>query len=146
MSISKNALMERVIRLPSDEEANILFGRHDENLKFIKQELTIQITARGEKLTLQGEKDNVILAEKLMTELINNVRLGKQIHKHEIDCAIGSLKEPGTLGTKSIYSERIEVMSKRQFITPKTKGQKSYVDAIAGGDITFGIGPAGTGK
>jgi len=146
LSISKNTFMERVIRLPSDEETNILFGRHDENLKLIKQELTIQIAARDEKLTLQGKKDNVMLAEKLLAELINAIRLGKQIQKQEIHCAISSLKETGTLNAKGIYSERIDVMSKRQFIIPKTKGQKSYVDAIANCDITFGIGPAGTGK
>ncbi len=138
--------MERVIKLHNDEEANILFGRHDENLKLIKQELTIQIAARGENLTLQGKKENVILAEKLVKELIDAIRLGKHLHKQEIIYAIMALKETGTLKMKGIYSARIDVMSKRQFITPKTKGQKSYVDAIRNCDITFAIGPAGTGK
>ncbi len=146
LSISKHASMERVIKLHSDEEANILFGRHDENLKLIKQELTIQIAARGEKLTIQGKKDNVILAEKLVKELIDTIHEGKHLHKPEIVCAIKTLKETGTLKMKGIYSDRIDVMSKRQFIIPKTKGQKRYVDAIRDCDITFGIGPAGTGK
>ncbi|MFH1093271.1 MAG: PhoH family protein [Candidatus Omnitrophota bacterium] len=138
--------MERVIKLHNDEEANLLFGRHDENLKLIKQELTIQIAARGEKLILLGKKDNVLRAEKLLEELIKIIRMGKHLHRQEIDCAIKTLKESGSLETKGMCSDRIDVMSKRQFITPKSKGQKSYVDTIRDCDITFGIGPAGTGK
>ena len=138
--------MERVIKLLSDEEANVLFGRHDENLKLIKQELTIQIAARGEKLNLQGQKANVILAEKLIKELLSIVRQGGHLHEHEIKIALNTLKEAGTLEDKGICSQRIEVLSKRQFISPKTKGQKDYVEAIKQFDITFGIGPAGTGK
>lgn len=143
---AKNACMERVIKLQSDKESNILFGRHDENLKIIKQELTIQIAARGEKLTLQGKKDNVILAETLIKELIGIIRAGSQIQKQEVENAINTIKETGSLRMNGISTERIEIMSKRQYITPKTKGQKSYVDAIRDCEITFGIGPAGTGK
>ncbi|MCG2712560.1 MAG: hypothetical protein L6416_09595 [Candidatus Omnitrophica bacterium] len=92
--------MERVIQLLSDEEAKLLFGRYDENLKLIKQELTIQIAARGEKLALQGKKDNVILAEKLLVELIDAIRRGKNLQKQEINYAIKALKETGTLKMK----------------------------------------------
>lgn len=143
---SKNASMERVIKLQSDSEANILFGRHDENLKLIKQKLSIQIAARGEKITLHGKKENVILAEALMKELLHSIRGGSQIQKQEIKKAIATLQQTGVLQKHAILTDRIEIMSKQQFISPKTMGQKSYIDAIRDHDITFGIGPAGTGK
>ena len=68
------------------------------------------------------------------------------IKKHELLYAIQSIKEDETRDIHSIYSDRIEVSSKRQYITPKSKGQKEYVDAIRKYDIVFCIGPAGTGK
>lgn len=138
--------MEKIIKLHSDEEANILLGRHDENIKLIKQELAVKIIARGEKLTLQGEEENVILAGKLLDELIDIIRLGGNLKKQDIVYAINTLKQDKSLDLHTIYLDRIDIMSKRQFVTPKTKGQKEYIDAIRGGDITFSIGPAGTGK
>ncbi|MBU4304228.1 MAG: PhoH family protein [Candidatus Omnitrophica bacterium] len=138
--------MEKVIKLHNDEEANMLFGRHDENIKLVKHELAIQIVARGENLTFQGKEKEVVLAEKLFVELLGIIRLGGHIRRQDTMFAINALKKGNKFELHSLYFDRIEVMSKRQFVTPKTRGQKVYVDTIRKCDITFGIGPAGTGK
>ncbi len=138
--------MERVIKLHNDEEANILFGRHDENLKIIEKELAIKITARGDKLTVSGKEKKINLAAKLIDELLDVIRLGGHFKRRDLLCAINAIAQDSALGLPAIYLDRIDIMSKKQFITPKTKGQKEYVDAIRASDIVFSIGPAGTGK
>lgn len=138
--------MEKLVKLYSDEEASILFGHHDENLKLIEKELTVKIIARGENLTLKGEKKNVVQANRLIEELIDIIHQGRHLKNQEISLALKMIKQDENLNLHAIYLNRIDVMSKRQFVTPKTKGQKEYVDAIRDYDIVFSIGPAGTGK
>ena len=138
--------MGNTIKLKDNQEARSLFGTHDENLKIIEKELDVDITTRGEALKIEGSPKQVEIASRLLEELILTIRSGAFIKKHELLYAIKSVREDETRDIHSIYSDRIEVSSKRQYITPKSKGQKEYVDAIRKNDIVFCIGPAGTGK
>lgn len=138
--------MERAFKLLSDEEAKILFGRHDENLKLIEREFDVKIIARGENLTVSGAEKNVHDASRLFEQLLDIIRIGRPIRQNEVLYAIKAIHQQAELDLHSIYLDKIEVMSKKQYVTPKTTGQKSYVDAIRQNDIVFGIGPAGTGK
>lgn len=138
--------MERTFKLLGDEEARTLFGRHDENLKLIEREFDVKIIARGENLTVSGNENNVAGASRLFEQLLDIIRIGRPVRQHEILYAIKAIHQQAELDLHSIYLDKIEVMSKRQYVTPKTSGQKTYVDAIRQFDIVFGIGPAGTGK
>lgn len=139
--------MEKTLKVIRDaDEAKTLFGTHDENLKTIEKELAVTIVARGNILKIQGDAKPLELVERLFEELILTLRSGGVIKKHELLYAIQSIKEDASRDIHSIYSDRIEVSSKRQFVTPKSKGQKEYVDSIRHNDIVFCIGPAGTGK
>ncbi len=138
--------MEKAVRLKNTQEAKTLFGTHDENLKVIEKEFDVAIVARGEVLKIQGEEKAIEVASRLIEELLLTIRNGGFIKKHELLYAIQAIKEDQTRDIHSIYVDRIEVSSKRQYITPKSKGQKEYIDAIRNNDIVFCIGPAGTGK
>lgn len=138
--------MGNTIKLKDSQEARSLFGTHDENLKIIEKELDVEIATRGEALKIEGPPKQVEIASRLLEELILTIRSGALIKKHELRYAIQSIREDEARDIHSIYSDRIEVSSKRQYITPKSKGQKEYVDAIRKNDIVFCIGPAGTGK
>jgi len=138
--------MEKVIKLRSDAEAKALFGRHDENLKLVEKGFEIKIVARGENITLSGSADSVKKASHLFDELLLTIRKGGAIRRHEVQYAISAIAGNETDDLHDIYLERIEVSSKRQFITAKSKIQKEYIDAIKNFDIVFGVGPAGTGK
>ncbi|MBN1871500.1 MAG: PhoH family protein [Candidatus Omnitrophica bacterium] len=138
--------MKKDIVLSSNNEAKLLYGSHDENLNLIEREFDIQIYARGQTLTIEGSKEAIQQAETVIRELLITIRKGGQIKKHEVLYAVKSIKEKVTDDIHSIYLDRIEVSSKRMYVTPKSKGQKKYVDAIRHNDIVFGIGPAGTGK
>ncbi len=138
--------MEKVISIHSNDEARALFGKCDENLRLVESGLGVKIASRGERLTITGKKAEVEKSARLFEEMLSIVRGGGTIKRDEISYSIKSFKKDSGLDLQGIYLDRIEVSSKRQFVTPKTKGQKRYVDAIREHDIVFGIGPAGTGK
>ncbi|MFA6355910.1 MAG: PhoH family protein [Candidatus Omnitrophota bacterium] len=138
--------MDKTFKLVNDEEARVLFGRHDENLKAIEREFDVKVTARGENLTIGGDGKKVENASKLFEQLLDIIRMGRAVHQHEILYAIKALQGSPNIDLHSIYLDKIDIMSKKLFVTPKTAGQKAYVDAIRQFDIVFGIGPAGTGK
>ncbi|MFA5164461.1 MAG: PhoH family protein [Candidatus Omnitrophota bacterium] len=138
--------MDKNFKLSGDDEARILFGRHDENLKAIEREFDVKVTARGENLTIGGDAKNVEKASRLFEQLLDIIRMGRAVHQHEILYAIKALHGSPDIDLHSIYLDKIDIMSKKLFVTPKTAGQKAYVDAIRQFDIVFGIGPAGTGK
>ncbi|MCK4249563.1 MAG: PhoH family protein [Candidatus Omnitrophica bacterium] len=138
--------MENVIGLNSTEEARVLFGSHDEHLKMIETRLDVAIITRGEKLLIKGDKASVDEAGCVLQALLTLIRSGQGAHRREVNYALDKVTKGQDLDLHDIYSDRIEVSSKRRYITPKSPGQKAYVDAILEYDIVFGIGPAGTGK
>lgn len=122
-----------------------LFGNFDENIKLIEDALSIDVILREGNIVLMGEEKNVDLALKLMTELHDSVSNGKSLDKQSINYSLSLLLEGSEMKIKEL--EDVIVMTKKgKAIQPKTLGQKEYVELIEKNDITFGIGPAGTGK
>jgi phosphate starvation-inducible PhoH-like protein len=138
--------MEKHIRLQSQAEARSLFGRHDENLDLVEKGFNIKIVSRGDDITLIGDAEGTEKAFRVFEELLIIIRNGGIVKKHEILYAIKAIGMNKQEDLHDIYLDKIEVSSKRQYITPKSKNQKEYLDAIRHHDIVFGIGPAGTGK
>lgn len=138
--------MEKMINILNTDEAKQLFGKFDENLKLVQSSFGTSIISRGEKLVIKGPKSAVEKSAKLLEEMLFVIRHGGVIKKDEVLYSIRSFQRDSKADIESIYLDKIEVSSKRQFVTPKTEGQKKYVDAIRNHDIVFGIGPAGTGK
>ncbi|MFC1631796.1 PhoH family protein [Candidatus Omnitrophota bacterium] len=143
---NKMTLAEKLIKFRSVDEARKLFGRHDENLKFIEQEFTLKIVNRGDDLKFQGAPLNVEKAYRFCQELLAIIRKDGMLKKQELQYAAKSLNSGKLKNIGHIYMDKIEVAAKRKYVVPKTKGQKDYIDAIRNFDIVFGIGPAGTGK
>jgi len=138
--------MEKIIEFPHTADIKYLFGRHEEHLLLLEHELAVTIHARGNTVTVRGAEENVRAAEQIIHELQRLIQKGCVIAKQDLALAIRTVRDNGRVDLPGLYDERIEVMSKRQFVTPKTVGQKRYVDLIRQHDIVFGIGPAGTGK
>ena len=138
--------MEKDIRLNDDAEARNLLGKHDENMKLIEKSFNISSVLRSGILRLQGRESDVEKAARVIEEILITIREGAYLKKHDINYAIKAIKEDKKIRLHDIYLERVEVPSKRLYITPKSKGQKLYMDAIRTYDIVFSVGPAGTGK
>ncbi|MFH0732016.1 MAG: PhoH family protein [Candidatus Omnitrophota bacterium] len=138
--------MKQEFILRGAQEARLLFGDHDYNLKTIEKTFKVKIMARGDNLSITGDEKSLGKANKIIKHLLDVIRSNKIIKRHEVDYLIKKTDEDPGLSLSSIYSDKIEVPSKKQFIYPKTNGQKLYVDAMKAFDIVISIGPAGTGK
>lgn len=122
-----------------------LFGNIDENIKLIESTLKIDVILREGNIVLMGEEKNVDSALKLMNELHNTVSNGKKLDKQSISYSLSLLFEGSEDKIKEL-EDTILVNQKGKSIQPKTLGQKRYIELINRNEITFGIGPAGTGK
>lgn len=138
--------MQRQFKLESDKEARTLFGTADRNLRLIESKFDVQIVARSGLLSINGEDRSVESAGHLISELLSVIRGGGMIKRHELLYAISAIGKNKSKDVHKVFLDRIEVSSRRQYVVPKTIGQKAYVDAIRSYDMVFAIGPAGTGK
>ena len=122
-----------------------LFGSFDENIKLIEDTLSIDVILREGNIVLMGEEKNVDLAYKLMTELQETVINGKSLDRQSVTYSLSLLLEGSEMMIKEL-DDVIVVTKKGKAVQPKPLGQKKYIELINQNDITFGIGPAGTGK
>jgi len=139
-------MAEQLLSIKNDEEAQALFGKHDQYLRRIEQALGVSVVLRGEQIKITGEEAPVAKTMRLFDDLLVVVRSGAPLRKDDFDYALRAIDDERLIRLRQVYQERIEVPSKRRFVIPRTPGQKIYVDAMRAHDIVFGIGPAGTGK
>lgn len=123
-----------------------LYGEKDGNLRLIEKSIGVEIRARGNDVTIFGDRVSAQLGERVLTELYDILRQGHPIYPNDILSAIRILSGNHAVKLKDIFLDTVYISSKRRMITPKSLAQKLYIDAIRKYDIVFSIGPAGTGK
>ena len=138
--------MLKKFKLYNDDEARLLFGNHDEYLRIIEDEFCVKIVARGENLAIDGDEAKTEKAVNVFSRLLALIRSDRPMKRQDVRYPVKALSEDSDVSLKDIYKERIEVLSKKLFVIPKTKGQRDYISAIKDYDITIAVGPAGTGK
>jgi phosphate starvation-inducible PhoH-like protein len=126
--------------------AQQLFNNDSHNLQELEKELGVKATSREGWIKLEGNTDAVERARQMFHLLEGSVKAGSPVRNREFNHALNVVKHEGIAALKGLFDERIQTSSKKANVTPKTVGQKKYVEAIRKHDITFGIGPAGTGK
>lgn len=133
-----------VVVPPSVDMVSVL-GPADEHLALIEDAFAADVHVRGNRITLAGEPGEVALAERLLDELVTIIRTGQGVTPEAVERIIGMLREETQERPADVLS--LNILSNRgRTIRPKTLNQKRYVDAIDQHTVTFGIGPAGTGK
>ncbi|ADU94908.1 PhoH family protein [Geobacillus sp. Y412MC52] len=128
------------------QEAAALFGVHDIHLKRIEEELGVSIVTRGETVNVSGTPQQVQLVDELLRHLLIVIRKGAAVSERDVLYAIQLAKKGALDGLVQLYDKEITKNAKGKPIRVKTLGQRYYVAAIEQYDLTFGIGPAGTGK
>ncbi|MFP4307005.1 MAG: PhoH family protein [Desulfococcaceae bacterium] len=123
-----------------------LFGDQNRNLQRIASALDVRINTRGNTALIQGDPIDADLARSLLNQLYELLESGYPIYPNDIDYAIGILSKDERARLKEIFLDTVFITAKKRHITPKSRNQKNYIDAIRRFDIVFGIGPAGTGK
>jgi phosphate starvation-inducible protein PhoH and related proteins len=126
--------------------AQQLFNNDTANLRLVHDQLDVRATSREGWIKLEGDAENLQRARQLFQILEDSLKAGTPVKTREFHQAVSIVKNEGISALKELHSERIHTSSKKANVTPKTTGQKRYVQAIRQHDVTFGIGPAGTGK
>ncbi len=134
------------LKLPIDEATSsaALFGATDTNLRLIREAFDVRLTARDGSIHLSGSADAVRQAADAIDTLQRQLRTQPELSPEDVAFAIADSRS-------RVYGEHaatndLEVFTNGAKVTPKTEGQAAYVATIMSRDLTFCLGPAGTGK
>jgi phosphate starvation-inducible PhoH-like protein len=123
-----------------------LFGVQDQNIKYLESLLDVSIGARGNELTLDGSPPDVETVEQILLDFGDLISEGNSFSDKELRDAFKQIAEDRSYSLKDYFTRaRFNPSGKKQ-VAPKTATQRRYIEAIQDADLTFGIGPAGTGK
>lgn len=139
-------MTEQIIEFEALEQAVSLFGSFDENIKLIEKEYSVSIISRGTDLKVVGDAENVSKAGRALNSLLVLIGKGESLSEQNVRYVISLVNEGNEDKLSLMSSDSICITSKGRPVKPKTLGQKKYCEAIRNNTITFGIGPAGTGK
>ena len=128
------------------EHAVALFGSFDENIKLIEKEYNVHVIGRDSELKIDGDAENVSKACKVIESLLTFINRGEALSEQNVRYCISLVNDGSEDKIEQIAGDCICITSKGKPIKPKTMGQKRYCNAITQNTITFGVGPAGTGK
>ena len=139
-------MAEKSVELDSIELAAAIFGNCDQNVKLLENEFHVTAVCRGSLLKFTGEPKDVEAAvhavDGMVTLMQNHTPLEEQTVRYCISLARGGEEKR----LRELNDDFVAVTAKGRPIHPKTLGQKEYLSAIRANSITFGVGPAGTGK
>jgi len=142
-------ILKLEVQIPAEAFFNVV-GTKDENLKFFEEIFGLKIFARGTSIIASGKEENLDRFEEFMEKVSSYFEVGHVLMPSDIrNLAIGFKLEKESLKTQKEEENFVDTIlfsHKRKPIMAKTPTQKLYVETIKQNDITFGIGPAGTGK
>ena len=131
--------------VPNSIDMVSVLGPGDAHLGIIERAFGATVHVRGNRITLTGPPAEIALAERLLDEIVTIIRTGQGVSEEIVQRIVQMMKAETTERPADVLS--LNILSNRgRTIRPKTVNQKHYVDAIDKHTITFGIGPAGTGK
>ena len=134
------------LQYESARQAQQLFDNNPANLRLLQDELDIQATSREGWIKLEGDDDNLTRARDVFSSLKDQLDSGQRPRQRDLLKAIQTVKENGGEALRGLKGHSIMTSPRKPQVIPKTIGQKDYLQAISNHDITFGVGPAGTGK
>jgi phosphate starvation-inducible PhoH-like protein len=123
-----------------------LAGPRNERLKALEREAGISVGMRGNKILLEGGADSVALTERFLAETAGLLRQGIDVQTADVARALRMLKSEPQTQLREMFDEQVSLGAGRRAVGPRGLAQRRYVEAIRTHDLTFGIGPAGTGK
>ncbi|MBQ7880155.1 MAG: PhoH family protein [Clostridia bacterium] len=141
--IEKTAL---TVDTGSVDKLSRVLGAYDENLAFLMRELSVVAYIEGVKIRLEGATTNVLVAERALSALVKLADAGEEIDQTRTAYCIELAKEDRTDEIETLTGGVVAITARGKQIKCKTLGQKNYVSAIKKNTVTFGVGPAGTGK
>jgi len=134
------------LHFESARAAQQIFGGDEKSLRSLELKLGVKATVRNGMIRLEGSADDVQRAKKVFAVMEGQIKSGQNPRPRDFTHAIQVVDEDGVDALESLYSNTVATPTKKVTVYPKTLGQRKYLDAIREHDVTFGVGPAGTGK
>ena len=135
----------RKIELPL-RAIETLFGVNDANLKYLESILAVRVHARGNDLEIDGEPKDVATVETILQDFVSLFNEGNSFNDKELRDAFRQIAEDRAYSLKDHFTKARFNPSGKKAVAAKTANQRKYIEALQERDLTFGIGPAGTGK
>lgn len=135
-----------LIHLRDNEEALRLFGHGDRHLRQIEAHFPVRLVARGNQISIQGPQESSERVAALLEGLLDVLRSGQALSEADVASALLMADRGEATHVGDVLSDVIVTTVTGRAIRPKTTGQLQYLQAIRTHDLTFAIGPAGTGK
>jgi phosphate starvation-inducible PhoH-like protein len=123
-----------------------IFGGDERNLRSLESELGVKAIVRDGMVRLEGEAEAVASAKRLFNVLSEHHKAGNSTRPRDFSHALHVVKHDGNQALDDLFNQKFVTTTKKAPVFPKTTGQRRYIEAIRDHDVTFGIGPAGTGK
>ncbi|MCR5202364.1 MAG: PhoH family protein [Lachnospiraceae bacterium] len=136
---------EKKIEIPS-EVAGMVLGIYDSNIRKLEKSLNVNFSSHNGSYKLSGPEVNVNETEKIIDELISIAEKNGEVTEQSVDYAIALALDNKKVNLTELNTDVIAHTVAGKPVVPKTVGQKAYVNNIKNKMVTFGIGPAGTGK
>jgi phosphate starvation-inducible protein PhoH and related proteins len=134
------------VQVPGSHSMVSLLGARDELLKLIEAAFESTVFVRGNEITITGERKDAERVARLFQELISLLDRGSPLTAETVGRSIDMVRDGSGERPSNVFGDAVITVRGGRSITPKTTGQKRYVDAIRNNTVIFGIGPAGTGK
>ena len=126
--------------------ANELFGPHNAGLNLLAERAGLHIASRGGTVTIRGEEGRAGMAQNLLVQLYALIKSGTRLQPRDIDHAWTMLEQRPDADLKHIFKDAVFSSPLRKTVVAKSLNQRAYVDSLREKDMTFAVGPAGTGK
>src|SRR4051812_22520747 len=129
--------MEFRLQFDNNRDLQLLFGRYDQNLKIIEKELGVRIIRSEDGIKIVGSDEQTKRVNELFHYLMTFVEKGRDVKKADIVYALRIVDKEKEIDFTRLAKEKIEVSVKGGLVTPKTKGQIDYIEAIKNHDLTI---------
>ncbi len=136
------ATITRNLTLDSRDEAILLFGARDQNLRLIRDALGVRLIARGDTIQIDGSEEAVSMTERAFQQLRSILRNNGRLTPEDVKTVLEVVRA----GTDSVPSPKLTMLDGGKYLRPRTDGQSRYVSAMRDNDVVICVGPAGTGK
>ncbi|OGQ08252.1 MAG: hypothetical protein A3G32_07755 [Deltaproteobacteria bacterium RIFCSPLOWO2_12_FULL_40_28] len=141
----KSALSHKTLHFYDNRLTQSLYGPHESHLKIIEKKIPVILRARGNEINISGESEAIDQAFKILNKLYTLAERGQNLTEVDIERTIHLSNDISHDGEEA-KEDKIIIPGRNKVIYPHTLGQREYVKTLLHHDITFGLGPAGTGK
>jgi len=121
-------------------------GSNDKNIKLLENNFSTNIVVRGTDIKLDGNKDEIALLDKILNNMLYTVEKKGYVEEEDVQTFIDSINLDYDIISQDLINTPVVLHTYKGTVYAKTKGQKKYLEAVNNHDITFAVGPAGTGK